>query len=97
MSKHTSTCTPVGIAEIAKRLNVAPRTPSQWRFRGLLPKERWTVGGDPAWCWEHDIQPWVEKERSRRFPASRPAASDKDARGRTINTALVQASHAHGG
>jgi hypothetical protein len=75
MTKDThDTCTPVGIKEIADEYSMKARTVSQWRHRQLLPPERWKVGGDPAWCLEHDIAPWMETERSRRFPASRAPA-----------------------
>jgi hypothetical protein len=62
----THPCTPVGTLEVAGRLRRKPRTVSQWRHRNLLPEERWKIGGDPAWCWEHDIEPWAR--RTGRLP-----------------------------
>ena len=43
--------TPVGLTEIAQRLNVARPTTDQWRIREILPEPEWTVGGRPAWSW----------------------------------------------
>jgi predicted DNA-binding transcriptional regulator AlpA len=54
------TCDPVGIPEIAERLGVKRETVDVWRFRGLLPEPRWTVGGRPAWDWP-DVLTWAEK------------------------------------
>jgi hypothetical protein len=48
---------PVGMAEIGARLGVRRQTVAQWRFRDLLPPERWTVSGRPAWNWP-DIEQW---------------------------------------
>jgi hypothetical protein len=64
MTEHP--CTPVGILEIAGRLGAKRLTAYKWRQRGLLPAPRWRVGGDPAWCWEHDIRPWAVQ--TRRLP-----------------------------
>jgi len=50
---------PVGLAEIAERLNVARNTVDQWRFRDLLPEPQWTVGGRPAWDWP-TIAAWAK-------------------------------------
>lgn len=49
---------PVGIKEIAERLNVKRQTVDTWLQRHLLPAPRWTVGGRPAWNWP-DIQQWA--------------------------------------
>jgi len=49
---------PVGLAEIAERMNVSRYTVDKWRQRDLLPEPRWTVGGDPAWNWP-DIHRWA--------------------------------------
>lgn len=49
---------PVGIAEIAERLNVKRQTVDIWRHRDLLPEPRWMVGGRPAWNWD-DIEKWA--------------------------------------
>ena len=48
----------VGIPEIAERLGVARATVDQWKWRGVLPPARWTVGGRPAWSWS-EIQKWA--------------------------------------
>ena len=60
-------CEPVGIREIAERLDVQPLTPYQWHYRGLLPEPRWTVNGSPAWNWP-DVQAWAKK--TGRLPAA---------------------------
>lgn len=49
---------PVGVAEIADRLDVRQQTVSMWKYRGLLPEPRWTVSGMPAWDWK-DIERWA--------------------------------------
>lgn len=53
--------TVVGLAEIADRLGVTRSTLDQWKWRGLLPKPRWTIGGRPAWRWA-DIERWAKQE-----------------------------------
>lgn len=58
---RTLTADPVGIPEIAARLNVARATVDQWRFRELLPAPRWIVGGRPAWDWTADVEPWARQ------------------------------------
>jgi hypothetical protein len=50
---------PVGLAEMGERLGAERDTLDLWRHRGLLPEPRWTVGGQPAWCWRCDIEPWA--------------------------------------
>jgi hypothetical protein len=50
---------PVGIAEIAERLNVRRQTVDIWRHRDLLPEPEWTVGGRPAWDWS-TIKEWAK-------------------------------------
>lgn len=50
---------PVGILEIAERLEVQRATVDKWLIRGLLPAARGVVGGRPAWCWVNDIEPWA--------------------------------------
>lgn len=50
---------PVGIREIADRLGVNRQSADNWKTRGVLPPPRWTVGGRPAWSWQHDIEPWA--------------------------------------
>lgn len=50
---------PVGLTEIAHRLDVAAQSAQNWRTRGVLPPARWTVGGRPAWDWHLDIHPWA--------------------------------------
>jgi hypothetical protein len=49
---------PVGIVEIAGRLNVKRATVDQWQARELLPDPAWTVGGRPAWPWSA-IRAWA--------------------------------------
>lgn len=51
-------CEPVGLLEIADRLNVKRQTARVWHFRGVLPASRWTVSGLPAWDWR-DIEAWA--------------------------------------
>jgi hypothetical protein len=51
---------PVGLAEIATRLEVQRQTVDSWRVRKLLPPPRWTVGGRPAWDWG-DIARWARE------------------------------------
>jgi predicted DNA-binding transcriptional regulator AlpA len=51
---------PVGLAEIAARLGVTRQTADNWRTRGVLPEQRWTVGGRPAWAWS-DIEAWAKE------------------------------------
>jgi hypothetical protein len=53
---------PVGIVEIADRLNVARDTVDKWLNRTKngtvgFPESRWQVGGRPAWNWA-DIVKW---------------------------------------
>jgi hypothetical protein len=43
------TCRPLGEVEIAALLRVQPKTPRQWRKRGLLPEPHGTVSGRPWW------------------------------------------------
>jgi hypothetical protein len=52
---------PVGLAEIGERLRFKRDTVEDWWRRGLLLEPRWTVGGDPAWCWRCDIEPWARR------------------------------------
>lgn len=49
---------PVGLVEIADRLQVERDTADKWRQRGLLPDPKWTVGGRPAWNWP-DVWRWA--------------------------------------
>lgn len=61
MTKRTVTePEPVGLAEIAERLGVSRATADQWRYRGVLPDPRWTVGGRPAWNWA-DVERWAHE------------------------------------
>jgi hypothetical protein len=53
-------CDPVGIPEIAARLNVKRSTVDMWGYRHLLPEPRWQVGGRPAWNWP-DIETWARE------------------------------------
>lgn len=49
---------PVGILEIAERLDVKRATVDQWLQRDLLPPPEWKVGGRPAWNWA-TIRRWA--------------------------------------
>jgi hypothetical protein len=60
------TCEPVGLVEIAARLDRRRNTVDSWQQRGLLPPPRWTVGGRPAWNWP-DIEAWARA--TGRLPA----------------------------
>jgi predicted DNA-binding transcriptional regulator AlpA len=51
--------TPVGIVEIAARLDVQRGTVDQWIQRGIFPESRWTVGGRPAWSWD-TVEKWAK-------------------------------------
>jgi len=62
MTTHPSpiVSTPVGIVEIADRLNVKRKTVDMWRVRDIgFPEPRWKVGGRPAWDWV-DIEEWAQ-------------------------------------
>jgi predicted DNA-binding transcriptional regulator AlpA len=66
---------PVGLVEIAERLGIKRQTADQWRYIGTtFPKQRWTVGGRPAWDWS-DIETWARE--TGRLPA--PASSEDPA------------------
>ena len=58
-------CDPVGVSEIAQRLQVKQQTAAMWRYRKLLPEPRWTVSGQPAWDWPA-IQEWAKETGRRR-------------------------------
>jgi hypothetical protein len=64
---------PVGIAEIGGRTPRRPQVVAQWRYRELLPPERWTVGGRPAWNWP-DIERWW---KTSTLSTARAKESDK--------------------
>ncbi len=51
---------PVGLAEIAERLDVRPQTAGMWRYRRLLPDPAWTISGAPAWDWP-TIAKWARQ------------------------------------
>lgn len=51
---------PVGLVEIAQRLNVQRNTAKVWHARGLLPAHRWTVSGNPAWNWP-EVKAWAQQ------------------------------------
>lgn len=51
----------VGINEIADRIGKPRNTVKVWRHRGILPEERWSVSGIPAWDWTLDIVPWLKE------------------------------------
>lgn len=65
--RHPSGATPVGAAEIAKRLAVRPQTVHAWRHRKLLPEPRWTVSGQPAWEWT-EVEAWAKQTGRLRQP-----------------------------
>ncbi len=48
----TTTTDPVGVAEIAERLDLPYGTISGWRTRGVLPDPDWVRGQTPLWAWE---------------------------------------------
>lgn len=50
---------PVGLVEIAKRLDVPLNTVQVWRKRGRLPAPSWTVSGAPAWDW-FEVKAWAQ-------------------------------------
>lgn len=49
---------PVGLAEIADRMEVPRQTAKTWRARNLLPPPRYVVSRSPAWEWA-DIVKWA--------------------------------------
>jgi hypothetical protein len=49
---------PVGLAEIAERLQVATVTVNQWRTRGVLPAPKVTLAMGPLWSWS-TIERWA--------------------------------------
>lgn len=50
---------PVGVVEVADRLDVTRDAVKRWRERDVgFPDPRWTVGGRPAWAWP-DIERWA--------------------------------------
>lgn len=59
---------PVGTAEIAELLGVAPRTVHQWKQRGVLPPpDHRSVNGSPAWEWAR-ILLWAGETGRLRTP-----------------------------
>jgi hypothetical protein len=57
---------PVGLAEVALVLDVKRSTADMWRYRELLPPERWTISGSPVWCLQCDIEAWART--TKRLP-----------------------------
>lgn len=57
----TAAADPVGVTEIAARLNVKRGTVDAWRLRPWVqfPEARWSVGGRPAWDWS-DVAAWAQ-------------------------------------
>jgi hypothetical protein len=53
---------PVGLAEIAAMLGVAPNTVASWRQRGVLPPSKWELRTGPLWL-ASDVRAWFEKEK----------------------------------
>lgn len=39
----------IGLGEIAAMLQVKPKTPGIWRYRGVLPDPDMMVGNKPVW------------------------------------------------
>lgn len=58
---------PIGIKEMAERMNTTRKTVDTWRERrGVgFPEPRWTVGGRPSWDW-CDIEEWGDATGRRR-------------------------------
>ena len=53
-------CDPVGVVEVAARLNVTRSAVNQWRVRNIgFPPPRWLVGNRPAWDWS-DVRQWAQ-------------------------------------
>lgn len=52
-------CDPVGIVEIAERLDVQRATVDKWRTRGLLPEPWLVISGTPIWEW-NEIGAWAQ-------------------------------------
>ncbi len=52
---------PVGLTEIADRLDVGRQTAQNWRTRGVLPEPRWNPSAGPLWDWLLDIVPWARE------------------------------------
>jgi len=48
----------VGVADVAARLGVKAATVAQWKYRGLLPAARWSIGSQPVWIWS-EVQEWA--------------------------------------
>ena len=71
-TKSPSDVSPVGAAEIAKRLGVKSQTVHTWRQRKLMPPPRWTVSGQPAWDWA-TIEAWAR--RTGRMSEGHPHAA----------------------
>ena len=55
---HVCQCEPVGTVEIAERYGVAEQTVRAWRYRKVMPLEKWTIGGRPVWC-QHELDVWA--------------------------------------
>lgn len=61
-AKRPRNIEPVGIVEIAERLDVAETTVRKWwnmRAESIgFPEPKWTVGGRPCWLWS-DVWAWA--------------------------------------
>lgn len=71
---------PVGMLEIGERLGARRQTVAQWHYRGLLPPQRWTISGYPAWNWP-DIKRWAETTGRRPKPSGKSKGATDRHRG----------------
>jgi hypothetical protein len=53
-------CDPVGVADIATRLDVRRQTVAVWKVRGLLPEPTWPRQAGPLWDWP-TIETWAKE------------------------------------
>ena len=53
-------CEPIGFAEVAARLRVAPGTVRGWHRAGQMPAPRWYVNGSPAWDGP-EVEAWAQE------------------------------------
>lgn len=67
---------PVGVREIAARLNVQQDTVTQWRarsrqglFKVSFPEPRWIVSGSDAWDWR-EVEEWARQTGRLRVAAA---------------------------
>jgi hypothetical protein len=55
-----STCQPMGLSDIAERLEMTQENVQILHHRNQLPKHRWIVSGRPCWNWP-DVKQWARK------------------------------------